>query len=236
MISFTPNTPGSSNIGQTTQEPGPALTGAGGSFPQLEFKSLGNLTLIQGDHEELVIDADDSIRSHIRSEVHNATLTISFDHGWNWFDFGWWGSNRIEYRLTMREINGLSFSGAGKLFSSQIKTDMLKLEHRGAGEITINNLEANQLSVRLQGAGNTILTGSVSDQDVVLSGAGSYRARNLQSKTGKVTLSGVGSATVRVSDTLDARLSGVGSLEYYGSPKVSQQISGIGKIKSLGNR
>ncbi len=208
-----------------------------GTFNRVQNKSVGNLTLVQGDHEELVIEAPDAIREQIRTEVKNSTLYIYYDHDWwDWLDFGWWGSNRIEYRLTMRDIAGLSMSGAGNLNGSQIKTGKLEVEHSGAGNITIDNLEAEQVSVRQHGAGNTSLSGQVADQDVVLSGAGNYRGTDLQSRTARVTLSGVGNATVWVSDTLDVKMSGVGNVEYYGSPTVNRQLSGVGNLRGLGNR
>lgn len=208
-----------------------------GAFNRVQHKSMGNLTLVQGDHEELVIEAPEAIRDRIRTEVKNSTLFIYFDHDWwDWFDFGWWGSNRIEYRLTMREIAGLNMSGAGNLNGSAIKTSKLELEHSGAGNITIDNLEAEQITVRQHGAGNTSLSGQVADQDVVLSGAGNYRAADLQTHSARMTLSGVGNATIWVSDTLDVKMSGVGNVEYYGSPSVNQHLSGVGNLRSLGNR
>jgi len=237
VVSFTTNTFGASGSGDITSMMLNAGNITGGTFNRVSYKSVGNLTLHQGDHEELVIEAPAAIKEHIRAEVKDSTLEISYDQDWwDWFDFGWRGSGPIEYSLTMREIAGLSMSGAGKLNASQIKTSKLEIEHSGAGEIAINNLVADELSIRQHGVGNVILKGQVTQQTVVLSGAGNYRTGDLQSHTANVNLFGVGKVTVWVSDTLDVKMSGIGNVEYYGSPSVTQHLTGIGKLKSLGNR
>ncbi|HEX7432722.1 MAG TPA: DUF2807 domain-containing protein [Anaerolineaceae bacterium] len=207
------------------------------AFNRVKHKGFGNLTLIQGDREELTIDAPDAMRSNIRSEVKNGTLVIYHDvNGWDWLDFGFWGANHVEYRLTMRDIAGLDISGAGNVVCNQIKGSRLEIERSGAGNMTLSGLELDQLSVRQHGAGNISLSGHATDQDLVFSGAGNYHAENLESKTVKVIQSGVGNTTVWATDNLDINMSGVGNVEYYGSPSINRRASGVGNIRGLGNR
>ena len=63
-----------------------------------------------------------------------------------------------------------------------------------------------------------------------ISGAGSYQGEALQATTASVTVSGIGGATVRVSDKLNVLISGAGSVSYIGDPAVSQRISGLGSV------
>ena len=49
-----------------------------------------------------------------------------------------------------------------------------------------------------------------------------------------ITVGGTGRATIRVSETLDARVSGAGSVAYIGEPSVSQDVSAAGKVTKVG--
>jgi hypothetical protein len=73
--------------------------------------------------------------------------------------------------------------------------------------------------------------GKANDQQVTVSGVGSYDGSDFATKTAKVNVSGVGSAIVNASDTLDATVSGVGNIEYLGNPKVTSHVSGVGTVK-----
>lgn len=46
-------------------------------------------------------------------------------------------------------------------------------------------------------------------------------------------ISGLGSARLQVSDSLDASISGGGSIEYIGDPVVEQKVEGLGEIKNV---
>ena len=82
----------------------------------------------------------------------------------------------------------------------------------------------------MSGAGSATCAGEVRDQEVRISGAGSFNAEDLPSVTASATISGTGSAHVRVSERLDARVSGVGSITYRGNPTVRKSVSGVGHI------
>ena len=80
------------------------------------------------------------------------------------------------------------------------------------------------------------MAGKVDEQVIKLSGAGSFNGTRLVSRKAEVKLSGLGSASVWVKESLDANLSGIGSVEYYGEPQVKKKITGLGSLKSLGNK
>jgi hypothetical protein len=66
-----------------------------------------------------------------------------------------------------------------------------------------------------------------------ISGFGDFKAKELQSKTANVNISGAGSATVWAEDELDATISGAGSVNYYGSPSVTKNVNGVGSISRI---
>jgi len=203
----------------------------------LQFKAVGKIIVTQGENEGLVIQADPEIRSRVQTEVKDGILVVSYDSDWK----DWTGLNFIDkgvatFSLTLKDIKSLAISGVGNLDSASIISDSLSLSLSGPATMTFGTLTVNSLKVDMSGVGSIDVAGKCLDQNINLSGAGSYKASRLESDRATVKLSGVGSATVLVNETLDASISGAGAVEYYGNAKTTQKISGIGVLKYLGTR
>jgi len=245
------NTPAQS-AGTGAQSAGAGLTGA---FNRVSNRGVGNLHLVQGEAEDLRIEGSDELKARVRTQVKDGTLEIWFEQDWlDWFSFGITGGWKLDYYLTMRDINGIAMRGAGSLDCPKIETtDLelsqagagniaigslsateLKVKHSGAGNLNIKSLEVEDLSVDHSGLGNIDLAGRASRQDVSLSGAGNYSAANLESQDAAVKQSGLGNAHVWAVTTLEASLSGAGNIEYRGSPTLTQKASGLGSIRKVG--
>ena len=95
------------------------------------------------------------------------------------------------------------------------------------------NLEAQALDVLISGLGDISVDGQVNDQIIALISAGNYQAENLVSAMVDVEIADGGSATVRVSTTLNADITGTGSVFYHGSPVVNRVGNGTGEIIQL---
>ena len=80
------------------------------------------------------------------------------------------------------------------------------------------------------------MAGAATSATIVISGAGPIDARELRVQTADVNISGLGGATLWVTDRLTGTISGGGSVSYYGSPQTTTQTSGLGVFKSLGNK
>ena len=102
--------------------------------------------------------------------------------------------------------------------------------------VVLDNLAADQLKSTLSGAGNITANGKVADQEIQISGVGSYKGADLQSDNLTIRISGAGSADVWAKETLVARISGVGSVNYFGDPHIEKEISGAGSINKKGNK
>jgi hypothetical protein len=198
-------------------------------FTSVSLEGIGDLEIIQGDVESLTIEAEDNIISKIESYVSGSTLHIGFERFINVIP-----TSGITYTLTVKDLNGIEVSGYGDVYIASLTTDRLEVEVSGGGRIAIDNLVAESLDVELSGAGDFELAGMVNQQEINLSGAGSYNAPDLQSSVAEIDISGAGSAQLWVTDELEVNLSGVGSLQYYGDAEVQQSISGIGKVIALG--
>ena len=175
-------------------------------FSALTFAAAGEMTIQQMGTESLSITAEDNLLPLIATTVSGQTLRIAAASGSPIRP-----TRNITYTLTVKDLNAITFSGAGS--------------------ITWRDIQTNSLRVTLSGAGKLTLSGSAPSQDVTLSGAGAYEGGDLASNSARVTVSGAGSARVKVRDTLDATVSGIGSIIYFGDPAVTQHVTGAGSVR-----
>lgn len=183
-----------------------------GGFGEVAVSGSARVFLTQGDTQSLVVEVDDNLLEHVRAEVEGSTLHLGFTGTVG----GFAPSESLTFHLTVRRIRGLELSGSGSI------------------EATDMNIP--RLAVDVSGSGKVRLTGKLEEQDIRLSGSGTYDGGNAETETISVRVSGSGNATVWATELLEARLSGSGRVSYYGQPRVSQDISGSGQVKSLGTR
>lgn len=203
-------------------------------FRAVSFTGLGEVTIVQGEKEGLTIETDDNLLPHIVSAVSQGVLTINLG------DRPWWPILRptasIHYTIYVKSLQTLEFAGAGTIYAAELVAEVLTLNQSGTGSITIDQLRADDLTVTMGGTGSITLVGKVTSQTVELSGLGSYEAGDLESQRAAVNLGGAGTATVWVSENLDAELAGIGTIAYYGASHTSISSSGLGTVTSLGTK
>ncbi len=207
-------------------------------FDQVYLRGYGKLHITQGDIESLTIEADEDLLPKIKTEVSDGKLRLDVDEDWidgvaSIFTRGF-ERTKIYYKLTVKDISRLVISGAGRVKVEGLETEALTVKLSGAADIALEGLAVERLEVDIPGAGKVSADGKAAQQTVDLSGAGTYRAKKLESRSAKVALSGVGSAAVWVTEALDASVSGLGSVEYYGRPRVRRSVSGLGSVNGLG--
>lgn len=205
-------------------------------FDKVVLHHVGNLTIIQGKPESIVVEADKRTLPRIVTEVRDGTLVIEVGRAW-WerllTGFMHWGKD-VAYTLTVNQLRGLRIHGAGNVHADALATDSLEIRTSGASTVTIDHLTAQKLDVSVSGHGEYHIAGQVVAQHVDISGSADFRAGDLDSETAEIKVSGNSNATVRVSKSLDIKISGIGSVEYYGNPGVTQSITGVGEVRRLG--
>jgi len=196
-------------------------------FDRVQLSGIGDLIISQGDEESLTIEADDNIIQLIETDVFGGELTIQFKRGYSFVP-----NTTMKFYLTVKELDKISLSGAGKINCDNFEAEELEFDISGAGDIDFD-INAETVEVYLSGAGDISLSGEVDSQDIKLSGVGNYDGKDLESRICDIAVTGAGSATVNVSEELDVNISGVGNVNYTGSPRVEQEISGLGRIISM---
>jgi hypothetical protein len=180
------------------------------NFDSVSLSGSGDVIVIQGGEESLIIETDDNIMKHITSEVRDGTLHLGVEERTNILP------TRLVFTVGLKDLTALSLSGSGSFTADEVETDRLEISVSGSGELE--------------------LEGEATSQDVDISGSGKYKAGNLLSENVDVAVSGSGDVTVWATDSLDVSVSGSGSVEYYGTPTISSSSSGSGQISSLGEK
>jgi len=203
------------------------------NFRAIEVNYPAEVFIKQGNTESVKIEAEDNLMPNLRTEVKNGTLNIFYkktdDKHIN-------PTETVTITITVKDLDGVTFSSAGELTIKDLKTNSLDVALNGAGNLELNKIAIKNLSVNLSGAGSMTASGTADDLDVNISGFGDFKGADLQSMTARVNISGAGSATVWADNQLDTEISGAGSVNYYGSPTVTKQINGIGSVNHSGNK
>ena len=195
------------------------------SFNEIFLNGNYEVFIEEGDESRVVIKTDENLIDLITIDSRKGTLAISNIKRIM-------GSDGIKIFITYEDLDRLVCGGASSVFStSPIVEKTFELTMSGAGLIDLE-LKLEELEVKLSGAGLIRLQGEVGGQDISMTGAGSLEAFELESKECEISISGVGSAEINVSQKLIAKISGMGGIRYKGSPEdIRREVSGIGKIK-----
>ena len=198
-------------------------------FSQIEISGTFEVTLTPSRSNEITLEVDENLVDYLDITVVDKRLFIDTDRRLI-------SRKGVKLTIPIRKLNRLESSGAANISSNgQIISNELVLEVSGAGKLDLQ-LDVNFVSLELSGATAVYLVGAAKRLEVDMSGAGSLSAEGLEVEECSVDISGVGSALVNVTGTLEANVSGLGKVEYTGNPKsVKGDVSGIGDIDKVNN-
>ncbi len=203
-------------------------------FHAIAISTVGNVLLSQGEEESLTIQGSDNIIPLIKTIVVNGVLEIKTAEPLN--IVGMQGKNNLTFILKVKQLDGVTVSGAAQVNMDQLGAPSLELKMSGAGKVNMQMISGMNLKVSVSGAGDVTLSGIYRKADIVISGAGPVNAADLRLQTADVNVSGVGNATLWVTDSLTGTISSGGSVSYYGNPQVDTKTSSVGTFKSLGDK
>lgn len=122
------------------------------------------------------------------------------------------GSDHLIARVSVPDLSAAVLSGTGKLQVTGVANARLELELSGTGALKV--------------------TGSTDALQVNLDGTGEIAAKNLTARDAVVALGGTGHASLRATDSIQAKVTGTGAVDVYGRPQVvKKSVSGLGNIK-----
>lgn len=202
-------------------------------FDRVALHGWGDIRLVQGEEEGLVIEAEPEVIERIKSVVVEGRLELGPRSWQDGIFLGTLSNRKILYHLSMKNVHGVSISGSGQLDSQRIVTDRLALGVSGAGKVEVGALETESLEMTISGSGKVQMGGKAQHQEIRISGHGTIETQTLDSQEAAVHISGSGEVALKAEKRLDVHISGSGRVQYLGSPEVHQHITGMGRVNKV---
>jgi hypothetical protein len=128
--------------------------------------------------------------------------------------------------LTIGLQPGTLFDIGGTLRATIMMPDLQEIDLTGGSSANVANFAmSHDISVSASGGSTITMNGQANGLSASCSGGGGLKLSNFHVNTASVQLSGGSSATISVSDKLDANLSGGSSLTYSGNPTLGTIIN-----------
>ena len=193
---------------------------------KVTLATQGELTILFGNEEKLVVSAEDNLLPYLTSEIRGGELEIA-----NLSTVNLHPTKPIQYILTVKSLAGVTATSLGNIHVPEVRCPNFTLTVSSSGNIDIAGLFADRLNLTISSSGDiTILTGEVSDQTITISSSGNYTALNVTSKRATVTISSSGNANIQVSEKIKAAISSSGNVNYAGKPVLDWSSSSSGKV------
>jgi hypothetical protein len=219
-----PGAPATSETGAAVGGPLTSEQRPAGGVRAVELRTSGNLTLTAGPQQELTITAGREVLPRLTSAVDRGTLVLGSD--------GRLIRGRIEYHLTLPDLDGLVVAGSGSAQGHVVATGPLILDLSGSGGLELTGLTVTRLTVSMGGSGDIHLTGHADEHTMRMTGSGTLHGDELTTHSADVEMTGSGDARLNVSQRLHAHLRGSGDLTYSGQPTtVEPRASGSGSVQ-----
>jgi hypothetical protein len=203
------------------------------SFTGINMSVIGTITITQGEVDSLTVTGSDNLVPLVKIHVQGDVLFIDME---NVNVLSMDKENVLNFEITVKDLDNLTVSGFGTAEIAELDTKSLDLVMSGMGAIRVDNLTADSVAVHISGQGGITLAGTSRNIQIEISGAGEVMAADLQCQTADTDLSGVGTATLWVTEKLMGTISGAGSVRYYGEPKTTINSTGAGQFESLGSK
>lgn len=223
-----------------------------GDVNRVRLENQGDLSITIGDADSLVVEAEDNLMPHIRTDVRGGELHIYTEDRRRL-------RNRepIRYYLTVRRLEGIEIGSTGSVDAPDMVANDFEIRVRSTGNLVMGALEAGDVDINVSSTGDVMLrrleasrldvgissTGHVSirdgrvrGQDIRISSTGSYEAMDVDSDIADVRLSSTGSAFISVNDYLEATLNSTGSLHYRGEATTNIRRNSVGKAILVSRR
>ena len=200
------------------------------AFKGVSLELPASVEIVQGETEDLVIEADDNIAPLIESVVENGQLKIRWAERIRTLK-----PTVLKLTLRARALEQISISGSGDVNAQKLQSPTLEVRIAGSGDVRLAALQTDSLSVSSSGAGDFLAAGRADTARYSIAGSGDLKTGSLASKNVKISIAGSGDATVWASNALNVSIAGSGDVSYYGDAVLTQSVAGSGRIKKLGS-
>lgn len=197
------------------------------AFKSVSFEGAYVVVLTQGPTQEIRIETDKNLLTHIATTVSNGELTVKSEDNLS-------PTKSITVYISNPTYNKIESAGSSKISATTpINSDDLKLDIAGSGNYTLE-VHTPKLATDISGSGTMNLSGDATAQKVDIAGSGNIKAANLTSESAAIDIAGSGDAFINVSKSIKASISGSGRVKYSGTATdIHSDISGSGKVEHV---
>lgn len=179
-----------------------------------------DLVLDQGSEEVLVVEADENIVKHIKTEIKSGHLRI-------YTDKSIWKSRQMRVHLTITDLKELKAKGGSDTETKTVlKLEELAVSCSGGSDMNLE-LELKKLDLEASGGSDVFLKGTAETVKTEANGGSDIDAYEMKAEKCLVNVSGGSDAKVFATKELKVRASGGSDVYYKGNPaSVDSDVSG----------
>lgn len=199
-----------------------------GDFETIHISGGFQVIITKGGKTSVEVETKESNLDKMKVEVSGNALKIGIKKGVH-------DNFKAKIYITYVDLEKIVSSGSSdvKVEGGAIKGDKLVLVTSGSGNIKAE-VSVKILSARSSGSGDFDLSGKANEVDFSLSGSGDVDGLGLSTDTTIIHISGSGSVSIGVKDSLEVHISGSGDVVYKGSPKRQRvKVSGSGDVRQV---
>ena len=185
------------------------------SFDQLDISGVFSLMLIQGNKEEVKIEADDNLQSLFEVKNEGSKLTIGMKK-----DVNIHGKIKMKVYITFKNLKSMDLKTVGNVTSeANMSFNDLDINNKSVGNVDLK-LTTQNLTIQNKSVGNVKLNGKADNVTIKNKGVGSIQAASFVVQKMDIDNSGVGSAEVNAEKELKVKDSFLGKVSNKGSATI----------------
>jgi len=199
------------------------------SFDKIRSDGVMNITLIQGDADFVIVEADKNLQPVIITKVTDNKLIITTKE-----DAEIKKSTKLNIYITFKNIDKLELNGVGNVKSqNQLNLKILTIENNSVGNIDLN-LDCDKIILENNSVGNAEFSGKVNEFNIELNSVGNLKAFDLTAQTLNIESNAIGNAEITCDKEITITQNGLGNISYKGNAVVKKlDKSGFGNVKKM---
>jgi hypothetical protein len=198
-------------------------------FDVIEVSGGIDLYLSYGEEALAVSASDKGIRDHIKTEVKDGVLKISYD--WKkGMKFNLKGSSLKAYVSYTSLLRLFASGGSDVHVDGTIKADRFRLNLSGGSDFT-GKVDIKALTIDMSGGSDANVGGGVTDLRIEASGGSDFSGFNLVTENCIIQASGGSDVQITVNKEIYAEASGASDIDWKGKATVKGvRASGSGSV------
>jgi hypothetical protein len=196
-----------------------------GYFEGIELNVRDNVYIKQGSTQRVTIEAQENVADALNKKIEHGIWIIDFENKPKLY-------KNMKINITTPDLKYIKLNGPGMVITEKLVLDSLKLVVNGSGNIDVEG-NIKSLHSEMLTNGDIFLEGTANKHTIDLLSEGRINSFELESNITSIKLEGIGTANIKVIDTLQARLLGDGSIYYKGDPFLNIISTSSGTITKV---